>query len=220
MTLCPDGYGTRLITFEQMVAKHSPLMHPEMVRRFFPYLASLGGRMGVGGGHRTAQPVGPTFAPAGASFHESHRFASGFVGYAAVDLVMAVPGRVHRAPTWAETADAPEWGLHTFIRSPQEPWHMQPIEMRGFATWVAAGRPDPPRRTLPGDVVIPPTIPEELPMKYYALPPNTTGNRAHIVVIDGSCRYRTNGDTEPLPEIRLPEEQYIQLRLSAGLGPG
>jgi hypothetical protein len=62
--------------------------------------------------------------------------------------------------------------------------------------------------------------PQELPMKYYALPPDNVGNRAHIVVIDGACRYRTNGDTDALPEIRLPDEQYRQLRLSAGLGEG
>ena len=57
-------------------------------------------------------------------------------------------------------------------------------------------------------------------MKYYALPPDNNGNRAHIVVIDGACRYRTNGDTDVMPEIRLPEEQYVQLRKSAGLDPG
>ena len=68
------------------------------------------------------------------------------------------------------------------------------------------------------NIPIPPT--PELPMKYYALPPTATGNRAHIVVIDGACRYRCNGDTEPLPEIPLPEEQYVQLRKSAGLGEG
>ena len=50
---------------------------------------------------------------------------------------------VHRAPTWAETADAPEWGLHTFIMNPPEPWHLQPIEIRGWQTWVNLGRKDP-----------------------------------------------------------------------------
>jgi hypothetical protein len=65
-----------------------------------------------------------------------------------------------------------------------------------------------------------PNPPQEPPMKYYALPPSADGNRAHIVVIDGACRYRTNGDTDPLPEIRLPEDQYVQLRKSAGLDPG
>lgn len=73
-----------------------------------------------------------------------------------------------------------------------------------------AGRFDPQTVTQP---------PQELPMKYYALPPTATGNRAHIVVIDGACRYRTNGDTEPLPEIRLPEEQYQKICMSAGIGP-
>jgi hypothetical protein len=64
----------------------------------------------------------------------------------------------------------------------------------------------------------PPEEPPMNPMKYYALPPaDMPDNPAHIVVIDAACRYRTNADTDPLPEIRLPEEQYLQLRKSAGL---
>lgn len=214
MTLYPDGYGTAQVTLEQMVAKHGGRMHPEFARRFFAYMEHKG--FGVGGGWRAVQPVKPGFAPPGKSFHESQTFASGISAYCAVDLVVAVPGAVHRSPTWAECADAPQWGLHTFVTG--EPWHIQPAEIRGFDSWVNAGRPDPPFFTLPGDKPTPP--PQELPMKYYALPPDNVGNRAHIVVIDGACRYRTNGDSDPLPEIRLPEEQYVQLRKSAGLGPG
>jgi hypothetical protein len=224
MTLYPDGYGTAEITLEQMVAKHGPKQHPEFARRFFAWIVSEGGRMGVGGGWRATQPVKPGFAPPGMSFHETQTFASGFAGYAAVDLVHRQPGQVHRSPTWAETASAREFGLHTFVTG--EPWHIQCIEMRGYAMWVNAGRPDPQPIALPGDKPSPPPIDptappiQELPMKYYALPPTTDGNRAHIVVIDGACRYRCNGDTDELPEIRLPEEQYVQLRKSAGLGPG
>jgi hypothetical protein len=207
----PDGYGTQMVTLEEMRAKHGPKMHAEFHRRFFAYMEHKG--FGVGGGWRAVQPVKAGFAPPGQSFHESQTFASGISAYCAVDLVVAVPGKVHRSPTWEECADAPQWGLHTFVTN--EPWHIQCIEMRGYQTWVNAGRPDPKFFALPGTT--PP--PQELPMKYYALPPDAVGNRAHIVVIDGACRYRTNGDTDPLPEIRLPEEQYQKICLSAGIGP-
>ena len=202
----PEGYDTEMVTLEQMRAKHGPKMHAEFSRRFFAYMEHKG--FGVGGGWRKVQPVKPGFAPPGQSFHESQTFASGIVAYCAIDLVVAVAGGKHRSPTWDECADAPEYGLHTFIKG--EPWHIQCQEMRGFQTWVNAGRPDPEFFPLP----IPP--PQELPLKYYALPP-TPDNRAHIVVIDAACRYRTNGDSDPLPEIRIPEEQYLQLRKSAGL---
>ena len=59
--------------------------------------------------------------------------------------------------------------------------------------------------------------PTELPMRYYALPPNNTGNRPHLVVWDGAVRYRANPDTDPLPEHRLPEEQYKYMLRCAGL---
>lgn len=149
----PDGYGTAMISLEQMKAKHGPKMHPEFSRRFFAYMDHKG--FGVGGGWRAVQPVKPGFAPPGKSFHESQTFASGIVGYCAIDLVVAVPGQKHRSPTWAECEDAPQWGLHTFVNN--EPWHVQPIEIRGFDSWVNAGRPDPKFFTLPG--VIPPTPP-------------------------------------------------------------
>ena len=207
----PDGYGTAMISLEQMKAKHGPKMHPEFRRRFFAYMAHTG--FGVGGGWRAISDVSAASA-AGKSFHQDQTFASGIVAYCAVDLVVAVPGQKHRSPTWAECEDAPEYGLHTFIKVPNEPWHIQCIEMRGWQTWVNAGRPDPSFFTLPG--VIPPT-PQELPMKYYALPPDTVGNRPHLVVWDGAVRYRANPDTDPLPEHRLPEEQYQNMLRCAGL---
>ena len=166
MTLYPDGYGTRLVTLEQMVATHGAKMHPEFARRFFPWIVTQGGKVGVGGGWRSIQPAKPGFARDGESFHQDQRFASGFVGYAAVDLVHVNPGQVHRAPTWAESASAPEFGLHTFIKAPKpEPWHMQCIEMRGWRTWVDAGRPDPARFALPSDAPTnPPTTTEDCNM--------------------------------------------------------
>jgi hypothetical protein len=146
-TLYPIGYGTSMVTLERMRQIHEPKMHPEYARRLFPYLEHRGGLLGIGGGWRSIQPDRPGFAPDGKSFHQNQTFASGVVGYCAVDLVAvntaAVMVPAHRAPTWAETATAPEWGLHTFILNPPEPWHMQPIEIRGWQSWVDAGRKDP-----------------------------------------------------------------------------
>lgn len=141
MTTYPDGYGTSRITLDQMKARHGPRMHPEFARRFFAYIEAKGGLLGVGGGWRATNPDKPGFAPDGRSFHQSQTWASGTVGYAAVDLVVGVTGKVHRSPTWAETTDAPAYGLHTFISN--EPWHIQPIEIRGWLAWVEAGRRDP-----------------------------------------------------------------------------
>jgi len=135
-----------MIPLKRMRDLHEPKMHPEMARRFFAYMEHKG--FGVGGGFRATQPVKPGFAPPGKSFHEAQTFASGISAYCAIDLVVAVPGGKHRAPTWDECADAPLYGLHTFVNN--EPWHIQPIEIRGHGTWVNAGRPDPKPFTLPG----------------------------------------------------------------------
>lgn len=143
MTLYPMGYGTQLVTMALLRARHEPRMHPEFARRLFAYLESKNGSVGIGGGWRAtgAQPDKPGFAPEGKSFHQNQQFASGHVGYAAVDLVAVDPSKVHRSPTWAECADGPLWGVHTFIDG--EPWHIQPYEMRGWNRWVADGRRDP-----------------------------------------------------------------------------
>lgn len=160
-TLYPDGYGSRLVSLSMLIEKHSPKMHPEFRHRLFRWIESKGGLIGIGGGWRpTPDPVS-TASQQGKSFHQDQLFASGFVGYAAVDLVARNPGNVHRAPTWAETADGPNFGVHTFIKSPSpEPWHMQCVEMRGWQTWVDAGRPDP--------VATVPDIPEVPPMSTLA----------------------------------------------------
>jgi hypothetical protein len=165
VTLYPNGYGTSRITLEQMIAQHGAKMHPEFSRRFFAYMAYKKGLLGVGGGWRSTQPTLPGFAPDGKSFHQDQQFASGRIAYAAVDLVVPVVGGAHRSPTWAECADAPLFGLHTFITG--EPWHIQCIEMRGWQTWVNAGRPDPKYFVLPGEQPLPPPPipqPEEIEM--------------------------------------------------------
>lgn len=171
MVLYPDGYGTAMVTLEQMKAKHGPKMHPEFARRFFAYMEYKGGTLGVGGGWRAISSVSAASA-AGKSFHQDQAFASGLVRYAAVDLVTTDgpdADNLQDGVTWDMTADAPLYGLHTFIKVPNEPWHIQCHEMRGWQTWVDAGRPDPLPFILPGDVpVVPdnPFIPVEDDMSY------------------------------------------------------
>ena len=143
VTTYPNGYGTDRITLDEMKAKHGAKMHPEFARRFFAYMEAKQGLLGVGGGWRAAgtQPDKSGFAPEGKSFHQSQTFKSGIVGYAAIDLVVGNGEAKHKAPAWADTDDAPEFGLHTFIKG--EPWHLQPLEIRGWLAWKNASSPDP-----------------------------------------------------------------------------
>jgi len=202
-----------------MARLHGGKMHPEFHRRFFSYIESKNGLLGVGGGWRDVQPVKPGFAPPGKSFHESQRFGSGFFGYAAVDLV--VPrghGLVHRAPTWGETGDAPSFGLHTFIRSPKpEPWHIQCLEMRGFDSWVAAGRPDPQPPVTP---ILVEDDEDMAVITYIAQPPaGSPSDSPWLYVFNGTVRYATNRDTA-IPGIEfvvLNADQYPKMVKSAGL---
>ncbi len=91
------------------------------------------------------------------------------------------------------------------------------IDPSGPSMWAASGKwnMDEFREDVAASLTFPP--PQELPMKYYALPPDTVGNRPHLVVWDGAVRYRANPDTDPLPEHRLPEEQYQNMLRCAGL---
>ncbi len=176
MTTYPNAYKTQMITLDEMRRRHEPHMHPEFARRFFAYMEAKGGLLGVGGGFRTKQPKKPGHAAPGKSFHQDQNFASGVTGFCAVDLVVPVGGgKKHRAPTWDECADAPNWGLHTFIKKPKpEPWHIQPIEIRGWQSWVNAGRRDPD----PG----------------FALPDGTTGATPATGLVDLSADF---GPFEP-----------------------
>jgi len=141
--LYPDGYGDNLLPLTQVDVRHGSRMHEEFRRRLFAWLESMDGLIGIGGGWRAtgAQPDRQGFAPEGKSFHQDQQFRSGVTAYCAVDLVARNPGQDHRAPTWGESSTAPKFGLHTFIKG--EPWHLQPIEIRGWQNWVTAGRPDP-----------------------------------------------------------------------------
>ena len=210
--LYPDGYGTRMVTLEEMEVRHGGKQHPEFARRFFAYMEHKGGALGVGGGWRSTQPDKPGFAPDGKSFHQDQRYASGFVGYAAVDLVHVNPGKVHRSPTWDECADAPTFGLHTFITG--EPWHIQCVEMRGWQTWVNAGRPDPQTFTLPTD-------PEDDDMAkpedcYIARPPAGSDPDKPWFVVEkfgGGVRYAMNEDAAnpAIKQVEVNGDQYGNL---------
>ena len=194
VTMYPDGYGVKMTTLAAMRAKHEPKMHPEFARRFFAYIEAHNGTLGVGGGWRSTSTISAASA-AGKSFHQDQRFASGFVGYAAVDLVHIQPGQKHRAPTWDETADAPTWGLHTFIKVPNEPWHIQCVEMRGFQTWVDAGRPDPKPFALPGTDVPPPTTGKQtVDMILVDLNPGTDW-WVSMLLVGTELSHNTNGHT-------------------------
>jgi len=150
----PIGYQSQLVTMAGLRRVHEPDMHPEMARRLFPWLESEHGRIGIGGGERpNPDPVSPASSQ-GRSFHQLQQFRSKLVCYAAVDLVHVTSG-VHRSPTWTEVGSAKAYGLHAFIghdtnsASDDEPWHLQPVEMRGYQAWLNAGRPDPGPFQLP-----------------------------------------------------------------------
>lgn len=154
----PNGYGNRLVSFAELRERHEPKMHPEYARRIFACIAAADGLVGIGGGWRSTatqaknHAAAPnTFAPPGSSFHEAQRWASGLDAYAAVDTV-GRHARNDEAWNWMRD-HAGRFGLCTFWNVNGEPWHVQFSDLpKGARTWKAAGRPDPPRAVLPGDV--------------------------------------------------------------------
>lgn len=200
-------------------------MHPEFARRFFSYILYKQGKLGVGGGWREINQISAASA-AGKSFHQDQTFASGFRGYAAVDLVTTDgpdAANEHDSIRWEDTADAPLFGLHTFIRTPNEPWHIQCIEMRGYDSWVKAGRPDPnPNFALPTDTPplpqppIPPPntpnpgpiyLPTGVPDVFYAINPyrnsDTRGYGGPGVAANTAHVFGLNPDVVPLNAIAI-----------------
>jgi hypothetical protein len=180
LTLYPTGYQDDYRSMLELRAQYEPAMHPAFARRVFPWIGSCKGFVGIGSGVRDSQPDLPGFAPAGRSFHLRQRFASGRLAYAALDLVVIDgpdAGNAHDAPAWSHvpiqgSAEAARWGVHCNIGKPGDPWpkgeswHMQPVELDGFDTWLAQGRPDPAMTYPIPTVEVPPVsaTPYDMPL--------------------------------------------------------
>lgn len=151
----PYKYGNRYITLRDLEQIMLRDYHREYVRRFIGWLHYKAGNVGAGGLSRTEQPDGPGFAPSlYESFHwAGQRYNDGVVGACAVDTVFKDgpdPGDAHDGIPWHEvpiqgSLEALRWGIHANVGVPGkgESWHIQPIEIDGHASWVAAGRPAP-----------------------------------------------------------------------------
>lgn len=217
MILYPTGYSSRLVTLDALFAEHhQDKMHPEFARRLRAWLEAQDGRIGIGGSWRSpdGQPDKPGFAPAGKSFHQSQQFPSGS-WFAAVDLVAKVTNGQHRSPRWDEVPDqgsveSRDWGVHCNVST--EAWHMQPIELDGWQTWVDAGRPDL-RHGYP--LPVDPTEDDIMP-KYLARPGQKYTGRGAFIVLGGDARYATAEDVKwakanSIPEVVLPDDQYANM---------
>ena len=147
-TTYPIGYGRQTVTMDELRRRYEGKMHPEFARRLFAWLESRGGDIGIGSAWRVTPHRCSAASRAGHSFHQNQRYASGFVGGAAVDLVVRNGTNVHRAPRWSEVPkqdsghpDIEKYGVHMNISS--ETWHLQAVEHDGWGTWARTGRKDP-----------------------------------------------------------------------------
>jgi peptidoglycan hydrolase-like protein with peptidoglycan-binding domain len=153
-------------------------MDSSYAARLEAWLTSKQGVIGIGSALRLVQPDKPGFAPPGKSFHELQQFSDGGWAFVAVDLVAFNPTGMHRSPRWDEVPrqgsghpDILTYGVHCNVNG--EPWHMQPMEIDGWVTWVNGGRlrpnpnfqiqlPTTPTEPIPEPV--PPTpVPEPIP---------------------------------------------------------
>jgi len=206
--LFPSGYGTSMVTIDELFKRHHVgKMHPEFARRLREWLIAQDGRIGIGGSWRDIQPAKPGFAPEGKSFHQSQKFDSGRVAFCAVDLVHVVPGKKHRAPSWDEvprkgSQEAKRWGLHCNVTKPSEPWHIQPIEIDGYGSWVRGGRKDFSVMTI-----IPPTPAPKPPAgAVFAYPgqPLRLGSKGDAVkLVQAVIGAKPDGDYGPATERRV-----------------
>ena len=202
---------------------HLDKMHPEYARRLRAWLVSHNGKMGIGGSWRDTQPVKPGFAPDGQSFHQSQTFASGRVAFCAVDLVHVNPGKVHRSPAWSEvpkqgTAKCKDFGLHCNVDG--EPWHMQPIEIDGWSSWVNGGRKEP-IAGYPILNVTPADTPTPILVFAYPGTPVRLGSKGDAVrLVQAVVGATIDGDFGPITERRVKDWQSKNGLLADGIvGP-
>jgi len=161
VSLYPSGYSNKLVTLDELRARHGSKMIPEYARRLFAMIEDARGLVGIGGGFRSYATQAAnyardpkTFAPPGFSFHESHSWSDGTVGYAAVDTV-GIDGRHREAWDWIHE-NAARFGLVDFSNVNSEPWHVQMAEIpKSVREWKSAGRPSPSRFPLPSEEFVP-----------------------------------------------------------------
>jgi len=212
--LYPTGYGTRMVTLDELMARHHPdKIHPEFARRLRAWLEAQGGRVGIGGSWRATQPAKPGFAPEGKSFHQSQTFAGGRVAFCAVDLVHINPGKVHRSPTWGEvpqknTSESGKWGLHCNVKG--EPWHIQPIEVDGWGGWASGGRKD----FGPADL---PKPSEGMVFEYPGTPVKLGSQGDSVKLVQAVVGAKPDGDFGPATERRVKAWQTSKGLLADGV---
>ncbi|MGW8178934.1 MAG: peptidoglycan-binding domain-containing protein [bacterium] len=204
-TLYPIFYGTRLVNMDVLEATFLPHMHPEGARRMFNFIHHQGGKFGVGGGYRPpgTQPNASGYAPPGKSFHEGQQFPSGLF-YTAWDLVVVNPGHIHRAPLWNEVPIQGQdltykYGCHMNVSG--EPWHMQPVELDGWAAWANAGRPDL-RYDYPIAISSPRPQPPQPPVPSDPLPTKE-------ITVEFTSRYLKEGAVGP--DVKFFQRQMNEL---------
>lgn len=158
MSRYPVGYGTAMVSFAELKRRYAGNMEPEYARRLFAWLESKDGAVGIGGASRPNPSNTSQASKLGRSFHQIQTFADGSRYFCAVDLVhVNSSGGKHRTIQWSEvpeqgSAEATRWGLHCNVQKPEEPWHIQPIELDGYGTWENHGRPRPKAGyTIPGN---------------------------------------------------------------------
>ena len=170
-TLYPIGYGSEHVTLAELKRREGDGMHPEYARRFWAWIESLGGEVGVGDGWRPTPSPTSEASRLGKSFHQTQVFASGFLGWCAVDCV-AKDGpdanNSHDGMTAELAATAVPYGLHANIGTPgqmgYEAWHIQPIEIDGFDSWAKLRLDPVANYPLPGTPP-PPPPPEKVAVK-------------------------------------------------------
>lgn len=221
--LFPTGYGSTMVTIDELFRRHHvDKMHPEFARRLREWLISKEGSIGIGGSWRAEQPPKPGFAPEGKSFHQSQQFASGRTAFCAVDLVhVTAPGKAHRSPTWDEVPkkgsdEAKRWALHCNVTKPSEPWHIQPIEIDGYGSWVRGGRKDFSAMTI----IPPPPAPKPPAGAVFAYPgqPLRRGSQGEAVkLVQVVIGAKPDGDYGAATERRVKAWQKANSLLADGV---